>query len=176
MAIDHRPSTIDRIALVGFMGAGKTTVGRMLAERLQLPFVDLDDRIGAREGRDIPAIFRESGEAYFRTVESECLQALLEEGASGLILALGGGAFVQPNNAALLREFGFRTVFLDARVDELRQRCAEAGASRPLYSDANLFRQLYEARRGGYMAADVRVDTDGMTPQQVVEKILGVRC
>lgn len=177
MAIDHRPSTIDRICFVGFMGAGKTTVGGLVAQRLQRRFVDLDDRICRREQREIAAIFRDSGEPYFRRVESESLRALLQEAAAAgsLVIAVGGGAFVQPGNAALLREYGFSTVFLDAGVEELRRRCAGGGPERPLARDENLFRQLYEARRSAYMAAEIRVDTGGKTPEQVVEEVLDYR-
>ncbi|HEX9120223.1 MAG TPA: shikimate kinase [Terriglobales bacterium] len=172
----------ERIVLVGFMGAGKTTVGRLVAQRLHWRFVDLDDRICQRERREIADIFRDSGEPYFRRVESECLRALVQEAAAAgslglapLVIAVGGGAFVQPNNAALLREYGFRCVFLDASVEELRRRCASGGPERPLFHDENLFRQLYEARRSGYMAAEMRVDTGGKTPEQVVEEVLGFR-
>ena len=177
LAIDHRPSTFDRICFVGFMGAGKTTVGRLVAQRLQWRFVDLDDRICQRERREIADIFRDSGEPYFRRVESECLRALVQEAATAgsLVIAVGGGAFVQPSNAALLREYGFNSVFLDAGVEELRQRCASGGPDRPLAHNENLFRQLYEARRGAYMAAVMRVDTGGKTPEQVVEEVLGFR-
>lgn len=172
----------ERIVLVGFMGAGKTTVGRLVAQRLHWRFVDLDDRICQRERREIADIFRDSGEAYFRRVESECLRALVQEAAAAgslglapLVIAVGGGAFVQPDNAALLREHGFKCVFLDAGVEELRRRCASGGPDRPLAHDENLFRQLYEARRSGYMAAEMRVDTGGKTPEQVVEEVLGFR-
>ncbi len=190
LAIDQQPEpapsvaegTIDRICFVGFMGAGKTTVGRLLAQRLQGRFVDLDDRICQRERREIAAIFRDSGEPYFRRVESECLRSLVQEaaatgslGLAPLVIAVGGGAFVQPGNAALLHEYGFNTVFLDASVEELRRRCASGGPERPLFHDENLFRQLYEARRGGYMAAGMCVDTGGKTPEQVVEEVLGFR-
>jgi shikimate kinase len=190
MAIDQQPEpapsvgegTFDRICFVGFMGAGKTTVGRLVAQRLQRQFVDLDDRICQRERRKVADIFRDSGEPYFRHVESECLRALVQEaaaaGSSGLappLIAVGGGAFVQPNNAALLRDYGFKCVFLDASVEELRRRCASGGPERPLFHDENLFRQLYEARRSAYMAAEMRVDTGGKTPEQVVEEVLGCR-
>jgi shikimate kinase len=191
MAIEQEPPTLDRIFLVGFMGAGKTTVGQLLAKRLGWSFVDLDDRIRAREGCDIGEIFRGSGEAYFRQVESACLRELIEEppgpstrasksgsrslgmtGEDGVVVALGGGAFVQAENAAMLRQTGAPVIFLDASVEELRRRCEGEGAERPLLRDQNQFRQLYEARRGGYMTADFRVDTGGKTPEQVVEELL----
>ena len=182
MVLDRRTLPADRVVLVGFMGAGKTTVGPLVAQRLQSRFVDLDDRICQRERREIADIFRDSGEPYFRRLESECLRSLVQEaaaaeslGSSPLVIAVGGGAFVQSNNAALLREYGFRTVFLDAGVEELRRRCATGGPERPLARDENLFRQLYEARRSAYMAAEMRVDTGGKTPEQVVEEVLGFR-
>jgi shikimate kinase len=178
MAIDQPSSTIDIVVLVGFMGAGKTTVGRLLAQRLQSRFVDLDDLICRRERREIADIFRDSGESYFRRVETECLRALVAEAdaarSSPLVIAVGGGAFVQPGNATLLREHGFTCVFLDAGVEELRRRCSSGGTQRPLAQDENLFRQLYEARRGAYMAAGMRVDTGGKTEEQVVEEVLAL--
>jgi shikimate kinase len=189
--MDRRPAKVDRIFLVGFMGAGKTTVGQLLARRLGWSFVDLDDRVCAREGREIAHIFRQSGEDYFRKVEHECLQELLGEtqgpstrgdrarllgmtAGAGIVVALGGGAFVQAENAVLLRQTGAPVIFLDADVKELRRRCLGETVVRPLLRDENLFRQLYEARRGGYMAADFRLDTGGKTPQQVVDELLAL--
>jgi shikimate kinase len=93
-------------------------------------------------------------------------------GEDGVVVALGGGAFVQAENAAMLRQTGAPVIFLDASVEELRRRCEGEGAERPLLRDQNQFRQLYEARRGGYMTADFRVDTGGKTPEQVVEELL----
>lgn len=167
-----------RIVLVGFMGAGKTTVGRDLAKRLQCHFLDLDDEIVESSRRSIPEIFRESGEIGFRELERLTLRELVTglnaprgRGKKGFILAIGGGAFVQPENATLLREHGYISVFLDAPLEELRRRCAPQAAARPLFRDANLFRQLYERRRRSYMTADVRVDTAGKTPAQIAAEV-----
>ncbi len=159
--------------LVGFMGAGKTSVGRELAERLGCSFADLDEHIQAREQRSIEEIFRDSGEAGFRCAEHAALRALLQESDAGeRVLALGGGAFVQPRNADLLRQTGARTVFLDAPVEELFRRCAEQDLERPLHRDLEQFRKLYEERRPSYRTAQLRVDTHHKQVSQVADDVI----
>ena len=153
------------------MGAGKTSAGRLLAEKLAWRFVDLDDCIRDRERRSIAEIFRDSGEDHFRRIEAECLSETLSQ-SERLVLALGGGAFVQPRNAELIRAAGVRVVFLDATPEVLFRRCALQEGLRPLLADENQFRQLYESRREGYMAAGVRVDTTALSPDQVVDEVL----
>ncbi len=167
---------IEAVILVGYMGAGKTSVGQALASRLGWRFVDLDDRIQSREGRSIAEIFRDSGERAFRAAESRALGELLAElpSAGGTVAALGGGAFAQEENAAAIRRSGHAVVFLDAEIGELRRRCAQAGAARPLYQDENQFRQLYERRLGAYMKADFCVDTTGKSIAQVALEIASI--
>ena len=160
------------VILVGFMGAGKTTVGRALSRRLGLPFEDLDDRIQHREGKTIEQIFRESGEAEFRRAETAALRELLGElGSSHRVVALGGGAFVQPANAALLEDAKVYSVFLDAPVDELRRRCEDEPTERPLRRDPEQFRQLYETRRPFYLKAAVRIETNGKDVDTVAAEV-----
>jgi shikimate kinase len=160
------------VFLVGFMGAGKTTVGQALSRQLGLPFEDLDDRIQHREGKTIEQIFHESGEAEFRRAESAALRALLGElGSSVRVVALGGGAFVQPGNAALIEEAKVHSVFLDAPVDELLRRCEEEAKKRPLRQDATQFRELYEARRQSYMKAAIRIETTGKDVDTVAAEV-----
>jgi len=161
--------------LVGFMGAGKTSVGRLLAQRLGWRFSDLDEAIEAREGYCIADIFSRAGESGFRRAEQAALAELLTE-ANGrpLVLALGGGAFVQAANARAVRQAGLPAVFLDAPVEELRSRCAPEGAQRPLFQDEDRFRQLYELRRPDYLRADIRIETTGLTVEQVAAEI--ARC
>ncbi len=156
------------------MGAGKTTVGKLLAESVGWPFIDLDDEIVRRENRTVGEIFRDSGEDYFRQVESATLSTILNTKSPPYVLGVGGGAYVHTSNAELLRRSAVRSVFLDAGVEELRRRCGNPGVERPLARDPNLFRQLYEARRSGYMAADLRIDTSGKSPEQVVTNVLEV--
>jgi len=155
------------------MGAGKSSVGRALGQRLNWIFEDLDDRIASREGRTVPEIFRDSGESAFRRAEHEALQQVLEELRGGVarIVALGGGTFVQKKNAALLLSSGVPTVFLDAPVEELWQRCCtqaeEAGAERPLLQNMDQFRKLYGARRQSYSQASLKIQT-GNRPVEII--------
>ena len=174
----HGKSRVTAVFLVGFMGAGKTSVGRALARQLNWLFEDLDDRIVQREGRSVPEIFRDSGETAFREAEHSALQEVVDGLRSGCarIVALGGGAFVQPANAALLKSASVPTVFLDADVNELWQRCCaqanESGTERPLLQDLNQFRELHRNRRKSYLRASLKVNTSGRTVDAVVEEIM----
>lgn len=168
-----------RIFLIGFMGAGKTSVGRALAARLGWKFTDLDNIIEEREQATVAAIFAERGEEEFRRVESAALTALLHDDAASrdLVTALGGGTFIQPANRAALEHAGATTVLLEASLEELRRRCLEAGNARPLARDAATFNELFAVRRAAYEQAHYRVDTMGKSVEQVaeeIEKILAV--
>jgi shikimate kinase len=171
----HRPSAL---FLVGFMGAGKTSVGQALAQHLNWAFEDLDQRIEQRERRTVPEIFRDSGELEFRRAEHAALRDVLEElqGGAVKIVALGGGAFVQQNNAALLEESGVPTVFLDAPVEELWRRCCQQAGSaeieRPLLRSIDQFRELYEARRGSYLRASSKIQTGSRTLSEIAAEIV----
>ena len=159
------------VFLVGFMGAGKSRVGRALARRLGWRFLDLDRRVEARSGRSIARMFRDSGEAAFRRAETEELQKLLRElrHSRGSVVALGGGVPAQPANRRLLR--GRMTVFLDVPVGTLWQRCRAGRGTRPLAKDAGRFRRLYVARRPRYLAAALQVREAGRSPQQLAAEI-----
>ena len=165
------------VFLVGFMGAGKSSVGRTLGQRLNWLFEDLDDRIEAREGRKVAEIFRDSGESEFRRAERAALQHVLQElrGGGARIVALGGGAFVQKEIAALLKSARVPTVFLDAPVEELWQRCctqaAETGAERPLLRSMEQFRKLHGTRRRGYSQASLKIHTDGRPVEAIAAEI-----
>lgn len=174
----RNPPVPEVVFLIGFMGAGKTSVGRALGERLNWIFEDLDDRIERRERRTIAQIFRESGEAAFRRAEHSALQELLD-GLHGQprIVALGGGAYAQPENSALLQAAGVPIVFLDAPVEELWERCCEqantAGTQRPLLRDPDQFRRLYDTRRRKYAEVPVTISTAGRTVPEVAADIAG---
>lgn len=170
LASDEKALTI---FLVGFMGAGKSSVGLALSRRLGWPFEDLDDRIEARERRSIEEIFRQSGEPEFRKIEHAALRSLLQDlSPSSKVVALGGGAFAQSQNAALLEEAGFPVIFLDAPVEELFRRCQEQQVNRPLRSNLEEFRRLYEERRPCYLKAAVRIETGGKGVDSVAVEVI----
>jgi shikimate kinase len=166
------------VFLVGFMGAGKSSVGQVLAGRLQWRFEDLDERIERREARTVPEIFRTSGEQDFRRAERDALRELLEElrrGGDARVVALGGGAFAQPAIAALLDAAQAPIMFLDAPVEELWQRCQQQaraeGIERPLLSSRDRFSELYRARRPEYLRATLRIETNSRSVEAVAEEI-----
>jgi len=169
--------------LIGFMGAGKSSVGRALSEQLGWAFEDVDERIEQRERRKVTEIFRESGESGFRLAEHAALkemlselQAEVEKIVAGRIVALGGGAFVQKRNARLIEAGGVPTVFLDASVEELWRRCRQQaerqGVERPLLGDLESFRALYEARRFHYLKASFRQETSGKTVEGIAAEVV----
>jgi shikimate kinase len=166
------------VILVGFMGAGKSSVGRALAEQLGWTFEDLDDRIEQREGRKVSEIFRASGEVGFRLAEHAALKELLRELPSGVqrIVALGGGAFAQKKNARLVEAGAVPTVFLDAGVNELWQRCRQQaerqGIERPLLGNLRRFSELYQARQPHYLKASFRQETGGKTIQKIAAEVI----
>ena len=165
---------LSALILIGYMGAGKSTVGRHLATTIGWEFVDLDDRVVAREKRSIAEIFRDDGEAAFREMETSSLRDALREIGTGarMVLALGGGAYVQQENALLITEARLPVVFLDASLDELRRRCEAAAGTRPLFEDEERFRALYQSRREHYLNASFRVDTTGKQIETVAGEIL----
>jgi len=169
--------SVRAVFLVGFMGAGKTSVGRRLAQALNWSFRDLDDCIIEREGRSIAELFQEAGEQAFRRAEHAALRQVLADlshGGCGVV-ALGGGAFAQEQNAKLLQGTEIATVFLDAAAEELWSRCSrqafESGTERPLFKSMNQFRKLYESRRGSYLKAAVAVQTGGRSVDAIASQI-----
>jgi shikimate kinase len=170
-------TAVSAVFLVGFMGAGKTTVGRALGQRLNWIFEDLDNRIEQATGRTVAEIFRDSGEHAFRSFERATLEQLLKELQAGSVkvIALGGGAFAQPANAALLKTTTISTVFLDAPVEELWQRCRQQAikdrSERPLLQSIDQFRDLHASRKKAYLGASLRIKTGNRTIEAIAEEI-----
>jgi shikimate kinase len=158
------------VILVGFMGAGKSTVGRLLARRLGLCFVETDDMITAREGRSIPEIFRAHGEAYFRDLEAAVLDALGDK--QGHVIATGGGFPCRPGAMERLKALG-TVVWLGGDLDTLYQRATRLGG-RPMLADRSReeIAALYEARRAHYSQAHVSVDVSYLGVDAAVTRVL----
>ena len=147
------------IYIAGFMGSGKSTIGRMLADHLGWDFADLDAEIEAEEKTTIAQIFEQRGEPEFRRIETAMMQKWvrkIERGAP-TVIALGGGAFVQPGNFDLIENHGI-SLWLDCAFDDIQRRLAEEREHRPLARDPEKFRTLYEERKTGYSRADFRID------------------
>jgi shikimate kinase len=160
------------VLLIGMMGAGKSTVGTMLAHRLGWAYLDSDEQVQAATGRTVPEIFEVSGEAAFRAAESAALaKALL--GDEPVVVSVAGGAVLDPANRALLDRSG-TVVWLRARPETLAARIGD-GHGRPLLSGgpAAALRQLDAERRPLYEElADLVVDVDDLDPEGVVERIV----
>lgn len=146
------------IYITGFMGSGKTTVGRLVAERIGWDFVDLDTDIEERERDTVAHIFEKRGEAEFRRIETEAIRRWLRKIECGIpmVIALGGGAFVQSVNYEILGNNGI-SVWLDCSLDVVESRIAPTD-ERPLARDKEAFRKLYAERKALYGRADYRVD------------------
>ncbi len=159
------------IALIGLMGAGKSTLGQALARHLGLPFVDLDARIVEQAGKAIPRIFAEDGEDAFRVLESACLEQCIAS-PQGCVLATGGGVIIRDNNR---RQLGQCTViWLDASPEVLARRVAGDGNRPVLQGDDALvrLRELDRQRRPWYQqCADFRLATDDCTIDEAVARM-----
>jgi shikimate kinase len=163
---------IPAVFLVGFMGAGKTSVGQALATALGWRFVDLDARIVERTGRSVAEIFADEGEAKFRELETDELRRLLRElETQNTVVSLGGGAWMQAPNVFLLREASLPVLHLDAAVEELWRRCLPERGTRPLLQSEAAFRELYAARRKAYASNTVRVETQDRSIEEVALQI-----
>ena len=158
------------------MGSGKTSTGRALAELLGWEFVDLDEEIERQELIPIRELFREQGEAAFRSIERDALRRCLARCSSPTIVALGGGAYIQPNNLDILRAHQVRTVFLETPLEEMLQRCGvedkpDSENPRPLAADASAFQKLYQQRLPSYQTAELTISTSGKTVEEVAREI-----
>ena len=162
--------TVDKIYLVGFMAAGKTTAARALAKRLGWRAEDVDELIEARERRTVTDIFARSGETYFRSVEREILKILLP--LRHAVIATGRGTFVDVENRAAMMRDGV-TIWLDVPFADVLARLPADGR-RPLAADRAHLERLFAARQAAYALAHVRLSVHSARPQEIVERIVDV--
>ena len=160
---------VSSICLIGMMGAGKSTVGPLLAEQLGRPFIDLDSRIESDAGMSVGAIFKEQGEVYFRELE----RRVLADNIGGNVIACGGGIVTQPECRAILGRQS--TVYLRANVKTLEGRLKGSGTRPLLTADASrsgeLLRLLDQRQPYYEQAAQCIVDVDDLSPDKIVEAI-----
>lgn len=160
------------LILIGFMGAGKTTVGRLLAKEKNMKFVDTDDRIAEEQGKTIPDIFAEYGESYFRDLETDLLRRMQND-TEGAVVSVGGGMPVREENRELLRRLGC-VIYLSAAKQTILGRVQSDG-SRPMLNGDDLEKRvdtLMKAREHLYkQAAHLDIRTDGRNVYQVLQII-----
>ncbi|MGI6010510.1 MAG: shikimate kinase [Ruminococcus sp.] len=166
---------MNHIILIGFMGCGKTSVGKRLARAMGLPFVDMDDVIRERAGMEITQIFEQYGEKYFRSLETEVLRQMSQR-PERMVISAGGGLPVEPENQNLLAQMG-TVVLLEAAVDTLLERL-KYDDTRPMLKGGDLktrIETLQKQRKSIYEGVcDVRIATDGKSFSQIVEEIRGI--
>ncbi len=166
------PSHLKRLVLTGFMGAGKSTIGRLLASRTGWTFLDLDAHLEARAGATIPELFARHGEPHFRRLESTALASALSR--TNTVLALGGGTPEGLTNRLLLEQTpGTLTIFLDAPFPTLFDRCMLQDIARPVLEDPAAAQLRFAHRHPLYTRlARLTIDTADLTPESTVETIL----
>ena len=163
--------TVDKIYLVGFMGAGKTTVGRVLSRRLGWRLLDVDELVEQREHMTVADLFAKRGEAYFRSVERTVLGDHLA--TRHAVVATGGGTFADAQNRALINQDGL-SVWLDVSLERLTAR-VPADGRRPLAADRIEFERLYTLRRSAYSQAHLRIDATRASVEAIVEQLKPIR-
>jgi shikimate kinase len=165
------PICVQRIVLTGFMGAGKTTVGNLLSDRLAWRFVDVDAHIEAAAGKTIAQLFVEQGEPWFRQLEHETIRDLLA--AESTVLALGGGAIEdQRTLALLLASPQTRLIHLEASLPTILERCRGTENQRPILQDAVNLENRYQRRLPLYRQAHYTLAVDSLPPATTTEAIL----
>jgi shikimate kinase len=164
------------ITLTGFMGCGKSSVGRCLSELLCCPFIDLDDAICERSGRSIPEIFASEGETEFRKLEAETLRSILTpSGTVRMVIALGGGTVMTPECSEIVKERSV-CIYLKASIDTLVRHLETEASGRPMLQGDSLrsrIEELMNIRTETYESiAHITIETDGKSVEAIAEEII----
>jgi shikimate kinase len=163
-------SEIRNLVLAGFMGTGKSTVGRLAGRRLGMPFVDTDAAIVRETGWPIATIFAEQDEAAFREIEAAVCQRIAAQG--GQVVAVGGGALLDGETRAAFEESGL-VVCLNATFEAVARRVGR-GRGRPLFEGREEAERLYRERAKHYASLPHQIDTTGRTPGDIVEEVVAL--
>ena len=164
--------------LIGYMGSGKSTVARIMADRYRLRLLDTDTMIEKSTGKSISQIFAEEGEAAFRQMETQCLKRIADAKADHLIVASGGGAVLREENQALLKEIG-KVVYLKVTPETAYNRVKGSAATRPLLQGADPYGQIVKMlaeRENAYLrASDIIIATDDLTAETIADRVFDLR-
>ena len=166
-------TAIERVALLGLRGAGKSAVGHALAAMLGRPFIELDAEIERKTGLALDQIFELNGAAYFRRVERETLRRLLDDGPRPCVLATGGGLVTEPETFALLRDHA-HTVWLKARPEDHWRRVVAQGDTRPMAGQDAAFDamcRILRERERDYRLAEITLDTTERSPEELAREL-----
>jgi len=171
--LEEKRQIMKNIVLVGFMGTGKTAVGKLLSQRLGREFLELDEVIEKKEGTSIREIFEKKGEAYFRKLEKEAVKETAQK--KGIIISAGGGAIIDEENLKNLKENGI-LICLSSSVDVILKR-TKGPKKRPLLNvpdPKKKIEELLKKRESYYKKSDFCIDTSTLTVEQVVDKIIEI--
>ncbi len=160
---------MENIYLVGFMGSGKSTVGHILAEKLDMEFIDVDTEIEKKENKKISEIFKEKGEPYFRELEKKEIDLITRK--KGIVVSTGGGLGADIENMKKMKETG-TVIWLDVPIDIILKRC-EKDINRPLLQQPfKDLKKLFEDRKKVYSMSDTHIKIENQTPEEIVQEIL----
>ncbi len=157
------------IYLVGFMGSGKSTVGKLLAEKLGLKFVDIDKEIENEEGMKIKDIFERKGEKYFREYEKRMIERFLD--SNNMVISTGGGLGADIENMRKMKEKGI-VVWLDTPLETVLKRCKQDNERPLLKKGRKEIEELFNSRKKIYAQSNIKINTEGKSPYQIVDEIL----
>jgi shikimate kinase len=157
------------IFLVGFMGSGKSTVGKILAEKTGMAFVDIDEEIQKKEGMKIKEIFEKKGEKYFRDLEKEEIKRFSRK--RNLVVSTGGGLGADPENMKIMKENGI-VVWLDTPLEEVLKRCGDDNNRPLLKQPIDRLRKLFQERKNIYSLAHIHIKTENKVPKLIAEEIM----